>query len=359
MSFALTGSVEKEGWLLETTKDGAEWQRWLGEMPEAGPRDGFEYASAATILDRGEPVCARFTSESGRLVLPLIQRPIARRDRDLCDVVSPYDLGGYLFTPGSAVSAVTAEFGRAWARWCSENGVVTEFLRLHPLRSWADALSNESELHQMQVVVDLRGGYESALSGYAENARRSVLKGRRAGVRAERHDGRGAPALFHALYAPTMRRLNAPRFYDFPPEFFERVFDRVPGAELRVAFGGGSEPAAAAVFLHDGSDVFYFLGASDPVHWERRPNHVLFDDAILAFAAAGKRWLHLGGGSASLMRFKSGFSRQTVPYRVRRRIHDAAAYEALVAEARAHGRPVTPGFFPAYRSDEFVALASG
>lgn len=341
--------------MLETTNNRLEWDRWIAACPEAGPRDGFEYATAAAIVDPGEPGCVRFSSSAGSLLLPLIVRPVPGGHAMLHDAVSPYDFGGYVFGPGSAPEKLLAEFDPVWDQWCARNRIVTEFLRLHPLRSWSSALTKASEVHQMQVVVDLREGYERAAGGFSTNARRSVVRGRRAGVEAAHYEGVGKAAVFHALYAASMRRLNAPVFYDFPLEFFARLFDRVAGVDLRIASVGGS-PAAAAVFLHDGPDVFYFLGASEPAHWDRRPNHVLFDDAIATYAAAGKRWLHLGGGSASLMRFKSGFSREIVPYRVRRRIHDPKAYEELVGEAAAAGRRVTTGFFPAYRSHEFMPL---
>ena len=53
---------------------------------------------------------------------------------------------------------------------------------------------------------------------------------------------------------------------------------------------------AAALFLHDGDVVHYFLGGSDSDYLALRPNNLLLYQAICWAKRQGYRLFNLGGG---------------------------------------------------------------
>lgn len=336
---------------LEFTEDARAWRGWLEAFPDAGPRDTPEWAGLMSIVEPGKPACVRFTAPFGQLLLPFLLRPI--RD-GLQDVFSPYDFGGHLFAPGSDVDTTFESFLPAWRGWCSENAVVSEFLRMHPFREWPTRADAHVETHQDHVVIDLAAGYGNVAAAYDSDVRRCLRKAERAGVSGRRVEASQAAGSFATLYAAAMDRLRAPRFYHFPVAFFERLFQRVPQIELWAAFREGAAPLAAAIFMRDGVDAFYFLSATDPAGRASHPNQVVIDAFVRSAVAAGCRRVHLGGGAPALRNFKESFSTARVPYYVRKQVHDPASYERLVALTDRNVREALPGHFPLYRAEEFL-----
>jgi CelD/BcsL family acetyltransferase involved in cellulose biosynthesis len=139
--------------------------------------------------------------------------------------------------------------------------------------------------------------------------RRQVLQGvRRAGregVVVEHRTDPASLAVFYGLHAATRRRQGIPtqprRFIMGFADLFDRALGFVSLARLQA------RPIAAAVFLVFNGVLTYKYGASDPRFLDRRPNNLLFMDAIAWGCERGLHTFDLGRtdlGHESLRAFK-------------------------------------------------------
>lgn len=145
---------------------------------------------------------------------------------------------------------------------------------------------------------------------------RNIARGEKEGVQvhhAQRRDD--LTRTYYDLHAQTRRRQGVPvqprRFFD---AIWTEMIERGEGFVL-LAYAG-SRPVAGAVFLTGAGTVVYKFGASDPTAWSRRPNHVLFWEAIRWSCENGYRSFDFGRTDASnegLRAFKRGWGTEERP----------------------------------------------
>lgn len=139
---------------------------------------------------------------------------------------------------------------------------------------------------------------------------RNVRKSARSGLVIRRGESEGDLAgTFYDLLVDTRRRLGA---IVQPRRFFRLLWRRALAGDLGfvlLAFVGET-PVAGAVFLTWNGTVTYKYGASDTRYWDRRPNNLLFWEAIQWACANGYGALDFGRTDATaegLRRFKLGW----------------------------------------------------
>lgn len=151
-----------------------------------------------------------------------------------------------------------------------------------------------------------------------------------------------------ALYAGLVaeKRLAGSR-HDFPPAHFAHL--AAIGAEAWTARRQGAA-VAMYVWLRNGADAYYHLGASAPEGLALGASFAVMDRAIRDLLEGGAARLLLGGGLAAvgeppcgLARFKAGFANAEATSLLLGAILDRAAYAGL-------GGDPASGFFPAYRA---------
>jgi CelD/BcsL family acetyltransferase involved in cellulose biosynthesis len=156
--------------------------------------------------------------------------------------------------------------------------------------------------HEIPLQPDV-SGVEARFtrSHVARGARRAV----REGLVVERRKDRAALDDFYRLHALTRRHQGTPVQ---PRRFirrFTRLFDEGLGHVSVVR--DGDRPIAAAVFLTFNRTLTYKYGASDRSHLGKRPNNLLFLDAIRWGCANGMDRLDMGRtdlGNEGLREFK-------------------------------------------------------
>ena len=281
------------------------------------------YVEAAALLDRGRP----FLLEHDGARFAGIERDEPR------DVVTPYGYGG-----------PTADgFWEAYEEWARERGVVTTFVRFHPL--YGNQRGAPIHVDELAPTVAWRLDPDrDLLAGLHFKHRNKVTKAENAGATVTQHDGLGE---FVPLYEDTMRRVNADDFYFFEPAYWERL-----GELPLVRFDAGidGEVVASALCLATPPWLHYHLsGTTDAGRTTGSSTLVLLEAARWAQANGYERF-HLGGGLGgkedSLHHFKARFDPEgLVPAAVGKAIHDEDAYRRLSGGSEA----VFEGFFPAYR----------
>jgi serine/alanine adding enzyme len=282
------------------------------------------YVESAAVLDGGRP----FLLEHDGAFFAGIERDDPARD-----VISPYGYGGPT-KPG---------FWDAYEDWARERGVVSTFVRFHPLL--ANQRGAPIHVEQLAPTVAWRVGDDrDLLAGLHFKHRNKVRKAENAGATVTQAEGLGE---FVELYEDTMRRIDADGFYLFEPAYWERLGE-LPLVRFDAAIDG--EVVASALCLPSPPWLHYHLsGTTDAGRSTGSSTLVLLEAARWAQRQGYERF-HLGGGlggkADSLHHFKARFDPEgLVEAAVGKAIHDEAAYRRLSG-----GETGYDGFFPAYRS---------
>jgi Acetyltransferase (GNAT) domain len=309
-----------DGW-LDLDGYAAAWARRGTDDPYLRP----EYLHAAAAIEQGEP--AAFAH--GDVLYPFLVRDLGD---GRCDITSAYGAGG----PIGA-----GPWREPFAAACRERGVVSEFIRFHPVLENHHGLPDVHLIELQEIVtVAVQADDEALISQMEPTARNKLRKAIKAGVEvtAQRDLER-----VRSLYIDTMRGMGADQFYFFPEEFFTRL-ERLGDAVLVLDAG-----TAAGLFLTGGGAMHYFLTGSTLEARRVASANLLLFEAMKRARAAGLTTLVLGGGFAdddSLHRFKRSIGAGRAPKVIGTRIHDQQAYRELCEAA---GVSPDESFFPAYR----------
>ncbi len=283
------------------------------------------YVESAALLERERP----FLLEHEGAVFAGVEREDPR------DVVTPYGYGGPVGDGG---------FWPAYEAWCSERGVVSTFVRFHPL--YANQLDAPIHVEQLAPTVAWRVGEgRDLLAGLHWKHRNKVRKAENAGAKVTAAEGLGG---FVELYEDTMRRVNASGFYFFEPAYWEKLAGLGEGL-VRFDAEIDGEVVASALCLASPPWLHYHLsGTTDSGRSTGASTLVLLEAARWAQADGYERF-HLGGGLGgkedSLHHFKARFDPEgLVDAVVGKAIHDEDTYRSLRG-----GEAGLEGFFPAYR----------
>ncbi|WP_049999117.1 lipid II:glycine glycyltransferase FemX [Halococcus sediminicola] len=139
-------------------------------------------------------------------------------------------------------------------------------------------------------------------SAFDRDVRRCVRTARDHGVTVRD----GTVEEFYPLYLATMRRLGSPQF---PERFFTALADELgTGVTIRLAERAGETIAGVLLFEH-GETTMVWTPVSRRAHWEHRPNHLLYAEAIERACAAGRSTVDFGRSrrESSVHGFKAQF----------------------------------------------------
>ncbi|MGN6379443.1 MAG: hypothetical protein ACTHNU_10870 [Gaiellales bacterium] len=150
-----------------------------------------EYLRAAAIIGHGEPAAYR----GDGVLYPFLVRPV---NGGGCDLTTPYVMGGPL---GSG------DWRPGFRAACRERGVVSEFIRFHPLLRNADGLADVRRWKlQDAVTVDVQGDDDALFGQMQGRGRTAVRKAQRSGVEGRAHPDRGRLA---EMLGESQRRMDA------------------------------------------------------------------------------------------------------------------------------------------------------
>jgi serine/alanine adding enzyme len=318
------------------------WDELLVELDRADAYLLREYVESAGLLDGGQPTFLHLQGPAGDVVFACLVREIPGGG---LDVTTPYGYGG----PVAAGEKPPVErFYELYEGWCSDRGIVTTFVRFHPLFANHRQAPPRLGVELLAPTIGWRlDEGRDLLAGMHSKHRNVVRKAAAAGTSVSAVDGPADLAPFVELYEETMRRRDAAPFYFFPPAYWERlsrlgdrlvVFDAVLDGEL----------LASALCLSTRPWLHYHLSAtSERARTTGASNLLLFEAASWAQARGFTRF-HLGGGLGgredSLYEFKRRFDPEaTCEAAVGKAVHDPERYAALAGDAG------LDGFFPAYR----------
>ena len=336
----------------------ADWDALLGRL---GCADFYllrGYLESACLLEANDldhkqgfelprPVFLHLADRGGDVVFALILREIDRTDGRV-DAITPYGYGGPV---GVGAAPPVESFYGLYEDWCASNGVVSTFIRFHPL--FANQRRTPRDLHVERLSDTIAWSLERDLDLFASlhpKHRNKVRKAQAAGFEVTVRESPESLAEFAALYEATMSRLGASGFYFFRDEYWRSLEtglgDQLVLVEARI---DGELDASALCFATAPWLHYHVSGTSDRGREAAAANLVLFEAARWG-QGRGFDQFHLGGGAGgredTLFHFKQRFfppGRREAS--VGKLVHDAETYCALAGLSELR----LDGYFPAYR----------
>ncbi len=215
-----------------------EWDRIVKSFPNHDSYYLPGYVKAFQRHGDGEPLLFYFEEDALRAVNVVMKRDLAldrhfqgKIEADtIFDLATPYGYGGFLLD--GAVDHLST-LNEAYYQWCIENGIISEFVRFHPV------LENARALREMYEVVDLGRTIQLELqseeqiwAGLTSKNRNVIRKARKSGV--EIFWGRSPElmAKFKSMYDATMAKDEAAAYYYFKEDFYQSVLHDIKNSFL-------------------------------------------------------------------------------------------------------------------------------
>ena len=344
-----------------TTSTLAEHEQWVSLVRTFQNYDVYwlsGYVKAFHLHGDGEPLLFYFEGDELRGINVVMKRDIAKDPRfegklsqkKFFDLATPYGYGGWILEGKGNVAPLITEYDT----WCCNFGIVSEFVRFHPVLQNQIPLNTFYEITLIgeTITMDLSSP-ETIWANLTTKNRNMIRKAQKNGLQI--YSGR-FPAIyktFQEIYTATMDRDQAKNYYYFPPIFYESIIKDLPyNAQIFFAQMKNEAIVAASIITTANGYMNYHLSGSLLEHQHFAPTNLLLYEAALWGCANGCKTLHLGGGVGSkedsLYRFKKSFYRgDPSQFYIGRKIFLPDTYKELT-DARADISE--NNFFPRYRA---------
>ncbi|WP_420404968.1 GNAT family N-acetyltransferase [Nisaea sp.] len=339
------------------------WKAALREVDGAGISSQPEYCTVFEANGDGDPECIVFSGPKGNVVYPVMRRsldtlPFGREVSAAgFDISTPYGYGGiYLGAEESARPDLMRDFRARFTEYAKDTNIVSEFIRFDPLvqnQLYCEGLIDEIRHHNENLFIDLTQSEECFLAGCRSRIRTGIRQTERLGLIMERHYTADTIRQFVDLYHQAMLRRQNFGYLNFRSEFFDDLFGALGEYIDLFTVQEGGVVLGAAITLRFGDTVEYYLAANRRLQHRPYVNHFLIIEIAKWAKRQGFQKLHLGGGSESIMYFKSSFTQDSMPYYVGSHVFDRARYAELIRDGQSKGvlpETLPEFFFPAYRA---------
>ncbi|MCI2048591.1 MAG: GNAT family N-acetyltransferase [Lachnospiraceae bacterium] len=320
-----------------------------------------DYGKLYEKIEHGEADSFRFEDADGLVTHHFIRReiPVSVQGGPYYDLITPYGYGGPAVQEAKdgKRAQLCRDFGEAFASYCREQRIVSEFVRFHPVAG------NAADFKDLYSAVCIRQTLGTNLAAYDDPVQSEFSKGCRKNIRQALRHGvtyrvTGAPddiSGFKEIYYSTMDRDHATAFYYFGDDYFAALHRRFRDELLYVEALYGEKTIAAGLYFVSDGVIHIHLSGTRSEYLYLSPAYVLRYAATLWGKEHGCRMIHHGGGTSnspedSLYLFKKQFAKNTsFDFYVGRKIWDPEMYAEI---CRLTGADPASEFFPAYRSKQ-------
>ena len=315
------------------------------------------YVKAFQIHGDGQPLLVYYEGENIRGINVVMKRDIADipflRDRlqrdELFDFVTPYGYGGWLVEGMGEKAYLFNDY----EKWCKEHGIVSEFVRYHPVLNNAETTKNFYDVVMMgnTISMDLSSP-DTIWENLTSKNRNMIRKAQKSGVEIYHGQFPDIYITFKEIYNLTMDSDNAKQYYYFGDEFYDSIRnDLSDAAQVFWAEVDGKIIAASIIIMANGF-MNYHLSGSLREYNKLAPSNFLLYKAALWGCHNGYRNFYLGGGVGSredsLYKFKSSFNRnEPKRFAIGKKIYLKDDYHNLVLM---NNLRIDEEFFPKYRA---------
>ena len=338
-----------------------EWNTYIKSFENWDIYYLYEYAYSFMLHGDGQIYLICYENESERFCYVVMENDIADSPKFLnrlekgkyFDWETPYGYGGPL--ANSIISEKSqAQFKEELFNYCKEKGIVSQFIRFHPL------LKNYETLHYVIETKYLRdtiyidtSAPQLILSNMDSKNRNMIRKAQKNGVVIEKKAIDNYEA-FIEMYNETMKKNNAVDYYTFKKEYFDSLQSMSKNAFILYAMHSG-KPISGSIIYYNNQFMHYHLSGSKMEYRKYSPSNLLLYEAALWASKNGIKQFHLGGGMApndSLFGFKKQFNRNGyASFMIGRTVFDTKKYNYLlkIRKELDSGFNIDNGFMIQYR----------
>lgn len=310
------------------------WRKTLEMFPRVDVCQTPEYHAAYSTRTPGStPVLWCHEQDHYSFCYPFLLTPVGL-GTDYKDISSIYGYSGPLCNTRDLDFLKAAWF--AFDSWANEMKIIAEFTRFSLYadnRNFAHP-NTAVELNRLSAVSHLPDTEEKLLDALGKKTRNMIRKAQNSGFEARDLDpAKGVPQ-FRKLYEETMSRNEAPEFFLYDDEYYNRLLSLPPG-ELRLfgVFHEGGMVAASMAIVYKES-ALYHLGASRSEFSAQGAGNLAMFAMSKGLMESGVKFLTVGGGRTTaeddpLFRFKKSNATAVENYYIGKRITDLTRYEEV------------------------------
>lgn len=312
------------------------------------------YVKAFQIHGDGEPLLFFYEGDGCRGINVVMKRDVAKDARfkgkieegRYFDFSTPYGYGGWIIE--GDVKGLFEEY----SRWIQKNGIISEFVRFHPMVKNHIHSTSFYEVIQLGEVVHMDlSSPDDIWNNIISKNRNMIRKAIKNGIKI--YNGRFPEIYekFRNIYNGTMDKDDAEEYYYFGPEFYQSVLEDLPqNAQIFWAEKDG-QVIAASIMIGANGYLDYHLSGSLREFSSFAPTNLLLYQAALWGCANSYRTLYLGGGVGSgedsLFKFKRAFYKGDLNhFFIGKKVYDQEKYDELLEQRT---EIENPGYFPKYR----------
>lgn len=313
------------------------------------------YAKAFQLHGDGEPLLFHYEENGTHGISVVMKRDIARdpyfrgkiKENKYFDFATPYGYGGWIIE-GEDREGLFTDYNV----WVQRNGIISEFVRFHPMVKNHDACRVFYDVLQLGEVVHMDlSSPEIIWNNIISKNRNMIRKAIKNDVKV--YNGR-FPAIyekFRMIYNETMDKDGAEKYYYFKPEFYLSVLEDLPQNAQVFWAEKDAQIIAASIMLASNGYMNYHLSGSLKEFGSLAAGNLILYKAAMWGCANGYKTLYLGGGVSSgedsLFKFKRAFYKGELNhFYIGKKIFDQKRYDELLSL----GEPINSEYFPQYRA---------
>lgn len=344
-----------------------EAEKWDGIVKSFKNHDVYYlsgYAKAFQIHGDGKPILFYYEDYDIKALNVVMKRDI-EKDKyfngkipkdTYFDITTPYGYGGFLID-GKVTGNSLKRLDYEYSSFCKNNGIISEFVRLHPVVKNVEILSSIYEVSYLGRTITMELNSHCQIWNELTSKNRNVIrKAIKYGV--EIYWGRDPKLcdIFMPLYNETMDKDEARSYYYFKNDFYNSILIDLKYNAIIFYALYEERIIAMSIILLSNQQMHYHFSASDKEYKHLAPTNLLLYEAACWGCENGYKTFHLGGGLGSqedsLFKFKSAFNKNSNSiFAIGRKIFDEEKYQELVDIRLAEAAlDKNSRFFPEYRA---------
>ena len=319
-----------------------------------------EYGHLCETMDGGTCELYKYESSSGKMTNMFIKRPVPWiiDNVQYYDIATPYGYGGPIIIEANDREKLKHEYTIAFAKYCSENNIISEFVRFHPIFcNYLDVDDTYDIVYSRHTVGTNLIDYEDPVQKeFAKSIRRDNRRAIEKGVSVKLIPEPTNLSIFRQLYEKTMDRNRADKFYYFPDKYYSILENELRPYLLEAQLHFENTVIASELYFIAGDILHAHLLGNSEKMLELAAGGLLEAAAVKWGKEHGYRYIHHGGGRSNdpedaLYKYKKKFGKNTdFDFYVGRVVWNQDIYGALVQKRIEQGPIEQDDFFPKYRA---------
>lgn len=313
------------------------------------------YVKAFKIHGDGEPLLFHYEDGNTRGINVVMKRDIAKdkkfrgklQENCYFDFATPYGYGGWIIEGSESDSLF-----KTYENWIQKNGIISEFVRFHPMVKNHDVSRSFYEVIQLGEVVHMNlSSPEDIWNNIISKNRNVIRKAIKNGLKI--YNGRFPEIYekFRIIYNATMDKDDAEEYYYFKPDFYKSILEDLPQNSQVFWAEKDNQVIATSIMISANGYLNYHLSGSLREYSSLAPGNLILYTAALWGCANGYKTLYLGGGVGSvednLFKFKRAFFKGELNhFYIGKRVFNQEKYNTLVDF---RNKIDNPAYFPKYR----------